>query len=160
MKKFTSFILVLTILFSVLSLTSCSENTSNETNTVEYEKIELTTQNYSKYLSITLTFSDSQFEHNGTKYDISCMGTIKTKAMGDYKFEWKSGAANISYDLLFNSSWEKPVVGPSVEINIDGTSEASFFLHKQSSYLDFPTSARYPINVKSINGYVLVPKTT
>ncbi len=163
MKKLFSILLLVATLVSVLAFSSCgNEEEISEQNTIQYTKIKLTTQNYSQYIAINITYDncilelDEEAEYTGTKYyNLYCNGNISTAPRGDYIFE----KVNIVFNAPTSTFSQSGIVGAYAELDKNGYSTTTVALkenHVIEPHNDFPTSGK--IKPQSIDGYVLVPE--
>lgn len=176
-KSFIAFTMLLCFC-SVLTFSACNETSDSyesqiaelqqriealesSDSDIEYNKIELTEENYSQYLAVSVSYSnclvhyveDDILGDNG--YDLSCIITIETSAATNCYFE----SVTIFYNDIYVSGWNIAVIGRA---NVDcfGNSSVSFFAYKtipRTSRPIFPTLQSYDITISSINGHVLVP---
>lgn len=155
MKKFISIIFCI---ISILSLSACTS--SSET---EYERIQLTKDNWSDYLSINVYVDDYFFvitEQTGTsrKYDISVVVHIETSKKVDCTFD----DVSISYSPLYTPNWDYTYTSfPKTTVNLEGESHISCVAMRTHSYINYITTSDLTSTVnivQSINGFVVVPK--
>lgn len=177
-NKSIGIIAVFVCIFTLLCFSSCTEDASSyesqiaelkqriaeleaSDSKIEYNKIELTEENYSQYLAVSVSYSnclvhyveDDILGDNG--YDLSYIITIETSAATNCYFE----SVTIFYNDIYVSGWNIAVIGRA---NVDcfGNSSVSFFAYKtipRTSRPIFPTLQSYDITISSINGHVLVP---
>lgn len=157
MKKVLIYLLV-----CVFSISSCVGLTACSNKEPTYEKIVLTTQNYSQYIAINVYYSDCETleayrNENYTFYDLSCIGNITTSKRADCSFQEVSIKYIIKPQALWNVS---PKSGnPYAELNYEGESHCSFSISSvYNSILSFPFTADFTISVQEITGYVILPK--
>ncbi len=155
MKKFiTTIIIACLIVISCLGLTACSDSNDE----LQKEKIKLTTENYGKYISINLYFSDCQVAPSAktnefsTYYSLSCIGNIETSKRINCQFE----GVNILFDVGMLTGWT--IGTPFSSLNWEGESHCSFSASKEdTSLLKYPNTTKYTILICKIEGYVIVP---
>ena len=181
MKKLTTLIIALLIACLPLTFFGCdfgSETSEQQTDTsaqqIEYNRIELTTENYDEYLYISSTISDCLYdvvevnESTSTHYyNLSCIINVEiSPARKEYRFEGLStltdngnfARISLSFDDL---PWS--IFGGSCRVDYYGYAKHSIAAHQEDSYqLAFPilynSSIRPTVAVSNIFGYVLIPK--
>ena len=181
MKKLTTLIIALLIACLPLTFFGCdfgSETSEQPTDTsaqqIEYDRIELTTENYDEYLYISSTISDCLYdvvevnESTGSHYyNLSCIINVEiSPARKEYRFEGLStltdngnfARISLSFD---NLPWS--TFGGSCRVDYYGYAKHSITTHQEESLqLDFPilynSSISPSVAVSNIYGYVLIPK--
>lgn len=157
MKKLVSIILCIV---SILSLSACEA--SEET---EYERIQLTKDNYSDYININVYVSDYSFVISKqteltTRYDISVVVHIETSKNANCTFE----GVSITYSPFNTALWQYTFLTnscPDTTLDLEGNSHLSYAATKADApSINIPTSVLTSANniVQSIEGFVIVPK--
>ena len=174
MKKLTT--LIITLLIACLPLTFFSCSFDDESEQIEYDRIELTTENYDEYLYISSTISDCLYdvvevnESTGTHYyNLSCIINVEiSPARKEYRFDGDHSSQNGSFVAIFfsfySSDWSD--FAGSCLIDYYGYAKHSISTSKEDSVnLRFPIlgngTAFKPLrspSVDEIRGYVLIPK--
>lgn len=157
MKKLISIVLCIV---SILSLSACGASEE-----VEYEKIQLTKDNYSDYININVYVDDYSFVVSEQtdlvkQYDISVVVHIETSKRIDCTFE----GVSITYSPFNTALWQYTFLTtsyPDTTLDIEGNSHLSYAATKTgASSINVPTSVLTSANniVQSIEGFVIVPK--
>ena len=155
MNKIISLFLCIAFAFS---LSACG------TSEMEYERVQLTKDNYSDYINIDAYISDYSFiisEQTNliTKYDLSVVVHIETSKKVDCTFE----NVSITYSPFYTPLWQYTyrVSSPNATLNLEGeshifyaaTMEKSPSINNSTKVL----TSTYDI-VQSVEGFVVVPK--
>lgn len=172
MKKIISIFLLIATLLSFFSFASCG---GKETT---YNRIKLTTENYTKYLSINKSFSDltvnlvKDLSSVGRIYDATMIVNITTskqlcwdktsKHIADYYFD----GVVIKYKIE-STSWRSFLTDGVEEyyftahLDYNGNSLASCCVSADEMLLTLISDASVKedlvVTIKSIEGYVLIP---
>ena len=157
MKKLISVVLCIV---SILSLSACGADKETE-----YERIQLTKDNYSDYININVYVDDYSFVVSeqadlSKRYDISVVVHIETSKKADCTFE----GVSITYSPFNTALWQYTYTVsslPDTTLNLEGESHTSYAATKANSpSIDISTSVLTSTNniVHSIEGFVVVPK--
>lgn len=156
MKKLTSILLVVVILASLISFSSCGDK-ETETESPQYTTVELTKENYQKYIVFNFYCTDLDVtELSNGKYDISCVIHIESGTKNaDYRFE------NVSIQLSkVHKGLSLNYFVSKVRLNLDAYGNA----HGSSQHYSLNSLSRtvnvndeWDMEVKSITGNVLIP---
>lgn len=157
MKKLISIVLCIV---SILSLSACGADKE-----AEYERIQLTKDNYSDYININVYVDDYSFvvseQTDLTKrYDISVVVHIETSKKADCTFE----GVSITYSPFNTALWQYTYIVsslPDTTLDLEGESHISYAATKANSpSINISTSVLTSTNniVHSIEGFVIVPK--
>lgn len=115
------------------------------------EIIQLTKENYDRYISLNLYFDNCFYIDEGDSSSLYCVGYISTLPKADYIFS----NVTIAYQIEV-VGWTVDTTKLNTELSCYGESHSSFFLHRNSSII--PTPDLYTITIKTIYGSVLTPK--
>lgn len=148
-------LVVLLMIGSCLGFAACSNSTEN------YERIELTTENYEKYISINIYLSDYTAivsPQDSSHYDLAVVVNITTSKKKNCTFE------NVEIEFTPSSTiWLLSSFPSSIKTKLDicGKSHSSVVATREN----YPSNRASTISltsingiVKSISGYVLIPK--
>lgn len=119
------------------------EQTQSGGNVPDYESVEISTQNYSDYLTIGIELADSNIEYIGQnalgldRYVLSCVGNIKISKTGNYQFE----SVTVLCGVIVQG-WHDGMISANIELNYDGEGQYSFQLSKESSSNNFDLTSR------------------
>lgn len=149
MKKIAS---VLAVVLSLLmfTLVGCSNNDKSKVS-----RIELTLDNYQKYLGVNLYYTDQQaIPLENKRYDLYCTGHFETVKRIDCTFE----NVTITYASPDIYGWFTNPGGLEAVVSHEGISHTSFGLtNEQSSAIIFYPSANLTYaTVKNISGFAVV----
>lgn len=159
MKRICSVFAAIVTLFSVFSFSGCGETDTIET-------IELTTENYKKYLAINTYFDDYHAISLGTgvanlrAFCLFCRGNISIKKRVDCIFK------NVTIYLLPEIiGWDTDSNGITVELPFDGEILASFSA-STNEYIsndinieknpEYPSSRYTHVKITKIYGQVII----
>lgn len=146
MKKATSLLLVLVIIASLFSFSSCGDKEP------QYDTVKLDKNNYSDYIVFNIYYTDLDVEKNDGQYEISCVIHAESSSTNaDYRFENVTITLHSSKAGIFNRIGD-------ITLNLDalGSSHGTAQHHKTSS-LSGNINTDWGYKVKSITGNVLVP---
>lgn len=115
------------------------------------EIIQLTKENYDRYISLNLYFDNCFYIDEGDSSSLYCVGYISTLPKTDCIFS----NVTIVYQIEV-VGWTVDTTKLNTELSCYGESRSSFFLHRNSSII--PTPNQYTITIKTIYGNVLVHK--
>ena len=157
MKKLISIVLCIV---SILSLSACGADKETE-----YERIQLTKDNYSDYININVYVDDYSFIVSeqtdlSKRYDISVVVHIETSKKADCTFEGVSITYSPSNTALWRYTYTVSSL-PDATLNLEGESHISYAATKANfPSIDISTSVLTSTNniVHSIEGFVIVPK--
>lgn len=143
MKKLTSIFILIAILTSLLSLSSCEE-----------KKSWLLPDTYSKYLSINTYCSDTKISTSvlsDSKYSLSCIVHVEVSSNNpDYRFD--TALITLSPQV---SIWEA-ATELTLELDGYGSAHGSFsYYNYRADYPIFPSTWKF--EVTGIGGMVIVP---
>jgi len=139
MKNLTSLLILIAILASLLSLSSC-ENKS-------YDRLNET--NYTAYINVNFYFSDVKTEYNDGSYTLYCIVHVETSSCStDYTFSGASLTLSPNVGLFERAS------NVTLELDGNGVSHSSFtyFNVKSSSPL---LPEKWDFEVVEIGGSVI-----
>ena len=141
------------VIFIAFMFTACTteqnqlnndeEQTQSDDNVPDYESVEISTKNYSEYLTIGVELADSNIEHIGQnalgldRYVLSCVGNIKISRTGNYQFE----SVTVLCGVIVQG-WHDGMISANIELNYDGEGQYSFQLSKESSSNNFDLTSR------------------
>lgn len=157
-KKLATFIILISLIFSCISLSACSEQEPIE----QYDEIALTKDNYSDYLAVNIYYTDctalpsAKTTDRSTYYHLYCVGNIETSRKQGCHFsdvEIEYSVSSILWSTYLSSN-------PTVNIGYDGQSHCSFSMEitNDSTHIFFPDSSPNFVNISSISGKVYVLK--
>lgn len=140
MKKITSLFILIAILASLLSLSSCGE---------QHERI--TDENYDAYLNLNIYLSDTKIYEDGNFYELYCIVHVETSSTNpDYIFEYVTLTLSPQHGLFESTSDVR------LEIDSYGSAHSSFsYYHARSSKPIFPDD--WEFEVTEFGGTVAVP---
>lgn len=143
MKKLTSLLLIITILLSLLSLSSCEE-----------EKDWLRSSNYDQYLSINMYCTDTKIStsiFSDSKYSLYCIVHVEiTSNNPDYRFNNASITLSPQVGI-----WEQ-ANDVTLELDGYGSAHASFsYYHSKADDPIFPSV--WDFEVTDWGGTVIIP---
>lgn len=122
---------------------SNEEQTQSSENVPPYESVEISTKNYSEYLTIGIELADSNIEYIGQnalgldRYVLSCVGNIKISKTGNYQFE----SVTVLCGVIIQG-WHDGMISANIKLNYDGEGQYSFQLSKESSSNNFDLTSR------------------
>lgn len=141
------------VIFIAFMFTACTtgqnqlnndeEQTQSDDNVPDYESVEISTKNYSEYLTIGVELADSNIEYIGQnalgldRYVLSCVGNIKISRTGNYQFE----SVTVLCGVIVQG-WHDGMISANIELNYDGEGQYSFQLSKESSSNNFDLTSR------------------
>ncbi len=141
------------VIFVAFMFTACTteqgrqdndeEQTQSGDNLPDYESVEISTKNYSEYLTIGVELADSNIEYIGQnalgldRYVLSCVGNIKISRTGNYQFE----SVTVLCGVIVQG-WHDGMISANIELNYDGEGQYSFQLSKESSSNNFDLTSR------------------
>ena len=155
MKRLSTIFVVLACFCSVLTLSACNSNT--QSNEPTFERIALTEENYSKYISVNAYISDFQYSliEDDTQthhyYNKACIGNIETSKRTNCYFEC------VSITFSIEGTWDTLGGRCYVDLDFYGNSHGSFPYFDSNSPLFSPPHQPTSIEVVNISGYVLLP---
>ena len=166
MKKLSAILAVICLLNMCILFSSCSEE---KYLTPSYQTFELSSENFSDYLSVNVTYDYDviylgQEDLDINHYDIYCNVTIKTSPKCDYMGDYKFVDASVSYspDFILTSGWTLPnsISSISASISGDGYSETTFVIFKQdvthlNEYTFVSTNKDWNIDYTKVSGTVI-----
>ena len=184
-KKLTT--LIITLLIACLPLTffgcdfgneTSEQQTDTSTQQIEYDRIELTKENYDEYLYISSTISDCLYdvvevhESTGTRYyNLSCIINLEIRpARQEYRFEGLSSGKFSGNFVAIQFGFDKSMLwsnnGGGCHIDYYGYAKHSIPTSREyHSKLDFPELSNatvlmtwQTVHISNIYGYVLIPK--
>lgn len=145
------------------NLESIIENLEEQNNKLsklledkKYTYVNLTPDNYNKYISINLFYDDCFYRQNENGfYYLYYTGHITTSKKTDCYFD----DVKIWYKIDIEE-WETNIASTYVELDYFGTSHGSYFATKKnpSSTIYFPDSAFFDISIRNISGKVIIPQ--
>ncbi len=153
MKRILAVILVLVCAMCVWS---CDKETDTE-----YEKVELTSENFEDYITLNAYITDFTISESGSndKKMYSCVVHIETYGIRDYVFE----DVKINYkrpsDLQWNKSTIPAIGGLDANLGSNGNSHVSFITWSGSITALDTSSFLKNIEFGRVSGYVYVPVT-
>lgn len=146
------FVLVV-VVFTSFAFTACGakenqpnsngEQTQQSDETPDYEEVEISTKNYSEYLTIGIELADSNIEYIGQnalgldRYVLSCVGNIEISKTGNFQFE----SVTVLCGVIVQG-WHDGMISANIELNYDGEGRYSFNLSKESSSNKFDLTSR------------------
>ena len=146
------FVLVV-VIFTSFAFTACGakenqpnsneEQTQQSDETPDYEEVEISTKNYSEYLTIGIELADSNIEYIGQnalgldRYVLSCVGNIEISKTGNFQFE----SVTVLCGVIVQG-WHDGMISANIELNYDGEGRYSFNLSKESSSNKFDLTSR------------------
>lgn len=162
MKRITSILLVVTLLTSIISLSSCDDKESSEK---EYTKVTLTTRNYSDYIVFDYYTKDQDIEARDNTNPITNVTTTVYDVSGSFHIESKSANESYRFDKVVielsgkvSMSSNTSRVSIQLTLNSRGVANGSnqyFLAGVTSSQIKYSNLDYY---VNEISGTVRVPK--
>ena len=158
MKRITSILLVVTLLTSIISLSSCADEESNEK---EYTKVTLTKTNYSDYIVFDYYTKDQDIEARDDTNPITNVTTTVYDVSGSFHIESKSADESYRFDKVvieLSGKVNTSIVSIRLTLNSLGVAHGSnqyFLAGVTSSQIKYSNLNYY---IKKISGTVRVPK--
>lgn len=124
------------------------------------ELVEISSRNYSDYLTVSVELTDSNIEYIGENalgldsYVLSCVGNIRVSRRGNYQFE----NVYIAFGITVQG-WLNEMMSGNIELDYDGYGQYSFSLSKESFSNKFDLTSRdVNVSVYAARGNIVINK--